>query len=482
MPPFARLAILCLLAAAPARAYIDMPAGKLTLPRLLIEFRSAGVFEVERIDPATGAVRYTLVDAVSGDPATPQKHALAPSGKLHPDLATLRAGTRVLLLGPDPYGRGLAFVGGTGEWYVTTYDRAGAWWRLAYTSSQYDFRCAHAGTDVVSLARACRALLDGETVPLVARIKPKEPATAMYSVSLRAPHRREASNDATAHPEPIESWGATEATTAQVIERLERSEPVRDRLRAAETLAARPADAARSVPALVKVLQSKPDPFLARACAVALGRLGPAAAGAIQALMDRFGGGGYEGIADLAGWEAVCAVRRIDPAGDRWLAEGAARLKSADDSHRQSAASAIGLIGPPARPRAVDLLLAPLRDKSPGVRYAAARALDRIEADPSGPVGDALSDLLADKDADVIDAARTSLRAMGPKAAPSVARVLGSPERPAAARRVAAQILSEMLHAAGAREALTAAAERDADADVRRITRAALARTPAASH
>ncbi len=55
-----------LLSAAPGTAYIDQNVEALTLPRLLLEFRSVGIFEIARLDLEEGKVQYKLVETVQG--------------------------------------------------------------------------------------------------------------------------------------------------------------------------------------------------------------------------------------------------------------------------------------------------------------------------------------------------------------------------------------------------------------------------------
>jgi HEAT repeat protein len=73
-------------------------------------------------------------------------------------------------------------------------------------------------------------------------------------------------------------------TTSDLVEQLKAKEGA-DRLRAIHALADRPGDSETVVPALSKTLKDH-DPFVRRDAAIALGKLGPAAASAKPALSD----------------------------------------------------------------------------------------------------------------------------------------------------------------------------------------------------
>jgi len=464
------IAILLCLTATPARAYIDMPAERLTLPRLLLEFRTSGVYRIERFAPDTGAIRFELVETLQGTPAPFQKHILRMGGKIPAELKGIAVGGQVLLMGADPYGRGLAFI--NGAWYVTNYEREIGWWRIAYTSAYFDFRCAFASDDLPLLVRSCKTLLDGEGAIVPCHRKPKSAEIQFCRVSLREPHKRievptPASREEGANKEFI---GARPARDP--IADLGRPEPI-DRIRAAKALGMLGESSAQSVPALVQSLQMDKDPFVRRQCAMALGRLGASAESAIPALLDRFSHG-YENAINLAGCEAVAAIRRIDPNGAKFLTEIRLRMQSRDPAIRRKAIDAIGLLGPPAREEILTILIAAIADRGAEVRYAAARALDWIEA-PAASAAPALAPLLADKDQDVPDAARTTLLKMGAGGVTEIAKML-APTRELKARRRAVRLLHDLgSQAAAAKEALVSA-RKDADDEVRAMAEKALAR------
>ncbi len=495
------VALLLIHASHPAQAYIDMPAERLTLPRLLLEFRTSGVYRIERADLEKGAVRYELVETIQGKPSQEQKHILRTGGKIPAELSGIETGRRVLLMGPDPYGRGLAFI--NGAWYVTTYERDTGWWRIAYTSAYFDFRCAFSG-DLPQLIDSCKTLLDGLEVTVPCHIKPKDAQIKWFTASLRQPHRRIEALDPQARPtetppaaaRPSASQSATHPSTPAII----RSTPATtrsisdgkplseilailsgdpiplNRLHAARSLASIPRAIDQSLPALVVVLKKDKDAFVRRQAAISLGQLGPSAASAIPALLDRFTLG-YENAGDLIGCESAAAIWRIDPSGEIWLAEIRLRLKSKESAVRRDAINAIGILGPPASPAALALLASAAADPGGEVRFAAATVCDWVNA-PGSIAVPALAPLLDDKEKYVPEIAAKTLQNLGPSAIAHAIRML-DPGRPLADRRSAARVLRALAPtiaptaSASARAALQAAQD-DPDDQVRASARTAL--------
>src|SRR4051812_42717587 len=87
-------------------AYIDMPAERLTLPRLLLEFRNVGLYGVDWVDAEHRAVRYRLVEAIQGNPEETFKHIINLDGRVPEELKELAEGEPAVVLGPDEYSRG----------------------------------------------------------------------------------------------------------------------------------------------------------------------------------------------------------------------------------------------------------------------------------------------------------------------------------------------------------------------------------------
>ena len=224
-----------------------MPAEKLTLPRLLLEFRSVGVYRVDHVDAEHAAVRFKLAEALAGAPAETEKQILRLDGKFPPEFAAVREGDPAVLFGPDPYGRGLTFL--NDHWCVSNFDGATGWWRIAYTSTHYDFGCAFAGT-VPGLIDASRKLLDGEEAPVPCHAKPGRPEVGFALCTLRDPHRRALTGDPP----------TTRAAAAPATHPSTRPAILADRLRGS------------SVEQLAETVAKGKDPFARRQAAVLLGQ------------------------------------------------------------------------------------------------------------------------------------------------------------------------------------------------------------------
>jgi len=126
----------CLAATGAAWAYIDVAAEQFTLPRLLLEFRSAGLYEVERVDLEKGAIRFKPIEHIQGlTPAESISHAVSYDGRVPPELKNVRVGQKAVLFRDDPYARAVTMFEGT--WYVSNWDRATGWARLATLANPY---------------------------------------------------------------------------------------------------------------------------------------------------------------------------------------------------------------------------------------------------------------------------------------------------------------------------------------------------------
>ncbi len=457
----------------PLHAYIDAPAEKITLPKLMLEFRSCGIYRVDWIDAEHGAVRYQLTEVLQGNPEDSQRHVLRLGGKLPEFLADIAVGDSAVLFGPDPYHRGLGFA--HGGWYVSNHERATGWWRIEYTAAYYDFGCAFSGT-LPQLVECCKSLLDGEPVTVPCHRKPKEPGLRWVSCSLRDPKRVTEVPEPTMHP-------ASAATTTSAASLALANEPAtvlleklratdgRTRVAAARALGERHEGSESLIAGLIHCLTDK-DPFAGRAAAIALGKLGVAARDAVPALLAAMHDG-YANASDMAGWEASRAVLKIDPEGTVWLATLRGQLGDARPEQRSKAARALGILGRAARP-ATPSLVAALKDTDADVRYCTARALDKLEADPA-LVAAPLVAMLDDSSSDVRDPVTTALRNMGSTAAGELGKALVAGNRPLLRRR-AANMLREMGEGAKpAADALQATAV-DADEEVRLPVREALRR------
>jgi HEAT repeat protein len=151
------------------------------------------------------------------------------------------------------------------------------------------------------------------------------------------------------------------------------------RREAAFALAALGPDAKDATPVLIEVMTSDEEPSVRHAAIYALGKIGPAAAAAKEALNKNM-----ESDDKFTKVASVWALLQIQPT-DKALHVVAVPLfmgavENAEiDRVRFEAATALGNIGPAAKP-AVDVLKkAAESDDSPMVREAAAEALKKIE-------------------------------------------------------------------------------------------------------
>lgn len=173
-------------------------------------------------------------------------------------------------------------------------------------------------------------------------------------------------------------------------------------------------EAAEAVPALVKALGSKFTEVWQLASFL-LGRIGkPAVPDLIDALADRCQESRQSVVARTLG--------RIGPAAAEAVPALVHELTSENANVRQAAAEGLGQIGPPAEP-AVPALIQLLTDRLPDSRQAAAAALARVgRADPAAIPP--LIQLLPDRADEVREAAVAALAAFGPDAVPPLIELL----------------------------------------------------------
>jgi HEAT repeat protein len=405
----------------PLVAYIDMPAEQLTLPRLMLEFRSIGIYEIDRVDVEKGGVRFKLVERIQGRVEPQAKHAIKLGEGVPGELKNLKAGQRGVLLTGDGYGRGVTFVNGV--WYCSVVDPNTSWWNIAYTDSYYDFKCAFAGT-VPELSDAIKTLLKGEDAFVRCRKKSQKAETQLVSCSLRQRDRK------LVLAKPPEKTAAAELAAKlslpQLIEKLT-DKNVNVRAHAADGLARLGKDAKSAVPALGKALQEDQDPFVRRSASVALGEIGPDAKTAVPALVALVQSQ-YENVDGLVGSEASYALSRIDPDGAASIAVVAPLLKSNDANARMEAAGKLGILGATVK-KAAPQLIGALRDPEGGVRYAVASALGSINADPKEVVP-ALIPALKDPSEHVRRAAAKALGNFGKEAKAAVPALTAAQKDP----------------------------------------------------
>lgn len=390
-----------------AHAYIDGPVESLTLPKVLLEFPSVSVFQVDRVDRERGVILYKPVEWLQGPEATGiARHAVGTGDAFK----KIKPGDRAVLFGPDPYGRGLALI--EGIWYISVFDRSDGWWRNALSS--YDLNCCFQGT-VPELTAAIRSLHRGHDVTAKCRVKSNAAPTQWVSYNLREAKRKTV---VSAPKAPPAAPSAAKASVAELTSKL-RDPSLDNRVSAAEGLthwgvAAKPATAV-----LVEIASTEKDPLLRRFAAIALGRIGGDARSALPALIALVQGG-YEDASALTGVEAVIAIRKIDPHGEALLPLiGPLLQKDPEINVRRRAVNVINLVGPPLK-NAQPLLLAAMKsDIDADVRFGAAFALVSVKAD-TAVVVPALIDALSDKSEFVRMTAAKCLAALGEASRPAI--------------------------------------------------------------
>lgn len=412
-PRFLCLALLALgILVAPSQAYIDMSADALTLPRLLLEFRSIGVYEVVRSDLEEGKVQFRLVELIQGAKAnTDPKHVLKYGENTPAELKKLKTGQRAVIFAEDGYGRSVVFS--DGAWYVATYSSATSWSHIAYTAAHYDFNCCFVGS-TAELGEALQQLLKGRAAVVNSRKKSQVAPTQFVRYLFREPHRKEVvaapKRADGSKPKPSE----TRPALADLVAALKDKESGK-RVEAALGLGELGAEAKTAEPALRAVLAEDKDLFARRAAAVALGKIGAGAREAVPTLTAVLLQTPAADIDRVVALEASVALARVDPEGTASVPILTAKLKDPTDYVRLYAASALGGLGPAARAGTPALIEALKKDKWTDVRMAAADALASIRGDPKITVA-ALEGALADESAYVRTAAARALGKLGPEA------------------------------------------------------------------
>lgn len=362
-----------LIALTPSPAYIDSPAEKLTLPQLILEFRSASVLEVKKVDLERGVVHYKSVEQIQGPMETQTiKHSIRLSEAVPAELKGLKPGHKAIFFSGDGYKRSLTLA--EGAWYCSTWDSRSGWWHIAYTASHYDFNCAFTGS-VPDLTNAVHKLLRGDEVLIRCRKKSRTAETQMARCTLREPRRKEWAPDAKIGSPAAPYVNVALLPLAKLLVGLKDQEPGA-RVDAALALGQRGEEAKAVTPALTSVLAQEKDPFVRRAAAVALGQIGPEANAAIPVLLAALQSH-YENIEGLVGSECSAALARIDPEGKITVVLITSLLKDPSADKRLRAAQQSAILGPVVQAAAPALINA-LRDKEAGVRHAAAVALSSI--------------------------------------------------------------------------------------------------------
>ena len=397
-----------LLAAGGAWGYIDLAPEQFTLPRLLLEFRSAGLYEVERVDLEKGAVRFRPLEPIQGlAPTESLNHTIGYDGHVVPELKNIQVGQKAVLFRDDPYARAVTMIEGT--WYVSGWDRATGWARLATLANPF-FECGFCGT-VPELVAACKALVRGETIVVRCRPKPKAAETQWVTTSLREPHKRSVVPAPAGAPADPPKPAPAEALPA-LLERL-RAEKPDVRMDAAAAIGRLGPQAKAAAPALLAAFPQEKDPFARRAMIIALGAIGPDAREALPALAAALRDG-YGSVDDLVGFEAAAALMKVDPDGTASGQCVLAMLRDKNPDVRCRAASLVRLLGPGLKSVAPALAEA-TKDAHAGVRLEALRSLVALKAE-AGLMLPLLTAAIGDSEKYVRMHAAQGLAGYGPEA------------------------------------------------------------------
>lgn len=419
----------------PTPAYIDMPAEALTLPRLLMEYSSVGLYEISRVDVERGGVQYRLVETLQGRLTTGDpKHVIKSFGNIPAELSKLKVGQRAVIFTGDCCGRSVVQI--EGAWYVTNYSPSTSWSYIAYTAGHYDFNCCFQG-DTTALAESLKRLLRGEVVMVNSRKKIMTEGSQLVRYDFRHLHRKEvvAANTPTS-AQKIQVV-RDRAPVAEILQLLKDNAPF-TRLEAAEALGRRGDDAKDVVPALVAVVKQDKDLFVRRGAAVALGELGPRAKDAVPELVALLLQNQFNEIERVIGREASVALARIDPEGSLSVPILTTHLKSDSYALRFQAVVQITMLETSAK-AAIPAVLDSLKgDTWEDVRRAAAVALPQLRAEPQIAVP-ALAAALKDKNAYVRTAVAQTLGVYGTQAKSALPGLQAALNDPDAGVRQAAQ-------------------------------------------
>jgi len=398
----------CLAATGAAWAYIDLAPEQFTLPRLLLEFRSAGLYEVERVDIEKGAIRFRPLEHIQGlAPTDSINHTIGYDGRVPPEFKNVRVGQKAVLFRDDPYARAVTMLEGT--WYVSNWDRATGWARLATLANPF-FECGFCGT-VPELAAACKALVRGETIVVRCRPRPKAAETQWVTTSLREPHKRAVVPAPAGSPADPPKPAPAEALPA-LLEKL-RAEKPDVRMEAAAAIGRLGPQAKAAAPALLGAFPQEKDPFARRAMIAALGAIGPEAREAAPALVAAVRDG-YGSVDDLVGFEAMAALVKIDPENIASGQRVAAMLRDKSPEVRSRAAAMVRLLGPGLKSMAPALAEA-MKDPHAAVRVEALRSLVGLRPE-AGLMLPLLTAAVGDSDKYVRLYAAMGLAGYGPEA------------------------------------------------------------------
>ena len=184
--PFTCLLFLALSAA--ARAYINAPVEKLTLPEMLKEFKSVQIIKAGSVDLDQGVVVWEFIEQLHGDKdPTRSRHIIHLRDGVPPSLKKLKPDQTAVFFSQDGWKRGIILTEGC--WYLAGYEEENKCWRISFTDRWYDFNTCFSGSPD-ELVVAIRKLLKGEDAVVKCRVKPKEPELETVRYSMKQPHEK----------------------------------------------------------------------------------------------------------------------------------------------------------------------------------------------------------------------------------------------------------------------------------------------------
>lgn len=412
----APLTVLVLLAApAPARAYIAVDAGRLTLCEVMLEFPTALALTVEKLDADRAAYIFDTTATLQGKaPAASVKIVLDADAAKR--LKGLKKGSPAVVFLGSVDNRSLVFA--EGAWFITRPDQG---WEK-FDQFRDDFAALFAGSPA-ELAAAVRALARGGAVTVAVAPKGLEPNTrAFVRYDAEFPHRRFPAPDPKAPKmtgdEAKTALGSKSAAARQqavlAVALAADAEPAlvkalgdghsEVRIAAAWALGERKAASKAAVEALARALEDD-DRFVCAFAGWALGRAGAGAKPAVPALLKALGDRNFD--------------HDFRPHRAAEAAETLLRLAPNDDATARAVAFFL-----------TDRMLNDHQIDSEGTRTAAARALGR-----SGPAAKAALPELAKRLKDEVAATRVA-------AAESLILIGGDTRRAAAEKVLAAELAS----------------------------------------
>lgn len=456
---------LALLVVAPANAYIDSGGNKITLPEILLEFRSIAVVEIDKADEKRGIIRYKIVEQLKGKKGAEPKHQLNVDGKMPPQWKGLKAGQKAVCFTDCYDKRSLTLL--EGVWYRT--DPVGDGWEKGGPRKDFDSVFTGSAAD---LTDTVKKLLRGQDVTV--RCKRRTGIETQFArYSLREPHRK------------LLTWGPTtpgpkEKTVSHWTQALQDRNPTL-RLQAILALEQFGSGAKDAVPALTKCLDDKDAELRSCAC-ITLGAIGPEAKASVPALA--------KALEDEDWFVCVVAAQALEKIGPEAKPAVPALTKALKPNkdireyrpiREAAAAQALVKIDPKAKgvkdavTFLVDKMLNDDREDSNGTRVVGAKALGQCgpSAQSASP---ALAKRLKDKDAGVRIATAAALMKIEPgKHADGALAVLTAELKntDVLIRVLAAEALGEIGPKAKSTSTALEAASKDGEAEVRDAARKA---------